>query len=301
MAIKHKAVVKFGDLILSDDWNAPHVIEDFTILGRHIDNKQIGKDHIINKTIDTDLLNEINWIDFVDRTSDPTLTPGKIWFRRDLGLFHFSPDGTTVEKLGLVTHDKTYHVSPTLPDNDVHKTSVPIDHPDASIPPGKLDFGTWEKIVDTTVSGAAVTSITVTGLDLDAAKAYMILFKVTNPTPSNSDYYLYLNNDTTLTNYFVQYGAFNGTAVTADRVNDPRVAWTPAGQEVVILCWMIRDPGGYVRTMIKEIRKDPASLLITVRGHTWVTKANVTRIDITAAISGAIGIGSNLMIFKVSA
>lgn len=36
-------------------------------------------------------------------------------------------------------HDKTYHTSPTLPDNDAHKTATPIDHPDASITPAKLE------------------------------------------------------------------------------------------------------------------------------------------------------------------
>lgn len=35
-------------------------------------------------------------------------------------------------------HDKSAHKSPTLPDDDVHRTSIPIDHPDGSITAKKL-------------------------------------------------------------------------------------------------------------------------------------------------------------------
>jgi hypothetical protein len=43
---------------------------------------------------------------------------------------------------GLTAHDKTYHVSPTLPDNDAHKTASPIDHPDRSVTRAKLEYPT---------------------------------------------------------------------------------------------------------------------------------------------------------------
>ena len=51
MAIKHKTVVERGDLLTSTMWNEEHVIEDFTIKGIHIDNEQIGTDHLINGSV----------------------------------------------------------------------------------------------------------------------------------------------------------------------------------------------------------------------------------------------------------
>jgi len=39
---------------------------------------------------------------------------------------------------GMAAHDKTYHLSPTLPDDDAHRVGDPIDHPNGSIPPVKL-------------------------------------------------------------------------------------------------------------------------------------------------------------------
>jgi len=54
-------------------------------------------------------------------------------------------------------HDKTYHTSPTLPDTDAHKTASPIDHPDASIRPAKLDA------IDSPADGEAATYDSATG------------------------------------------------------------------------------------------------------------------------------------------
>jgi len=164
----------------------------------------------------------------------------------------------------------------------------------------ELTFGTWEKIVDTTVSPSAVTTITVTGLDLDAAKAYILLFRVTNPTGSTSNISLYYNNDTTATNYYRQSLYGTSTTVGASRINDGVISDVLAGQEANLLIWIYRDPAGYVRAMPFENSRDPASLLLRMLFHIWVTKANVTRIDLTASVTGSIGVGSNLIIFKVS-
>jgi len=51
MAIYHKTVAEKGDLLTSNMWNEEHVIEDFTIKGLHIDNEQIGTDHLINGSV----------------------------------------------------------------------------------------------------------------------------------------------------------------------------------------------------------------------------------------------------------
>ena len=51
MAIYHKHKVSKGDIALADDWNAEHVIEDFTIKSNHIDNNVILTDHIANSAV----------------------------------------------------------------------------------------------------------------------------------------------------------------------------------------------------------------------------------------------------------
>jgi hypothetical protein len=58
---------------------------------------------------------------------------------------------------GLLSHDREFHKSPVLPTNDAHVTGIPIDHPDASIRPAKLDA------IDTPADGEAPTYDAVTG------------------------------------------------------------------------------------------------------------------------------------------
>jgi len=55
-----------------------------------------------------------------------------------------------LEALPLV-HDKTCHKSPVLPDDDVHRTAVPLDHPNGSV--------TTEKIADGAITPAKVVPI----------------------------------------------------------------------------------------------------------------------------------------------
>jgi len=174
---------------------------------------------------------------------------------------------------------------------------------DALVPPltsDQLAFGTWEKIVETEVTGAAVTSITVTGLDLDDAKAYVLLFKVTNPTASASAYSLFLNNDTTATNYYRQFLYGAGTAISARRDNNAAVWSADPGEETIGWFLMIRDPAGLVKGISLDTRRDPAWIWGAFQNYGWVTTANVTRIDIVASITDAIGIGSKVIMFKVS-
>jgi len=198
MAIKHEDVVVKGDLLTSTMWNKVHVIEDMTIKGIHIDSLQIGTDHLINDCVTTAKLAIQDYLDLVNRLTDPVLAKGRLWFREDLTKLRFSPDGVAVEELAWVG------------DLNSHATATPIDHPDLSVTsakladsavgttklanlavtstkladssvtstkladlavtPVKLSFGTWEKVVETEVTGTAVTEITVTGLDLDVAK-----------------------------------------------------------------------------------------------------------------------------------
>jgi hypothetical protein len=44
-------------------------------------------------------------------TADPTLAAGKVWFRSDLGLLSYSPDGTAVNRIPIGTINVDAHAS----------------------------------------------------------------------------------------------------------------------------------------------------------------------------------------------
>jgi len=159
--------------------------------------------------------------------------------------------------------------------------------------------GSWEKIVETEITGAAVSSITVTGLDLDADKAYIMLFTVVNPTASSYDIRIFCNNDTTDTNYYTQLLEANGASIGYSRSNNAASVHSPAGESCFAVIHMMRDPDGYPRWLNQVSVRDPAAVFIIFRQTIWTSTTNVTRLDFVS-ISGGIGIGSKLIIFKVS-
>jgi len=104
--------------------------------------------------------------------------------RDPTGKLRVKDDGITAAKIkdGEV---KTEEIATGSVDTDELATGAVtnLKIADATIKSGKLAFGTWEKIVDRVVTGAAVTSIDITAddagnpLSLDGAKAYLIIFR----------------------------------------------------------------------------------------------------------------------------
>jgi len=228
-----------------------------------------------------------NTINLADLTTDPALAAGLLWHRSDLGRLRWSTDGVAIEDL--------CHAS----ELDTHKTTIPIDHADGSITSPKLAFATWEKVAEVTTT-ATVTTISLTGLDLDAAKVYMMIIRLANPTGGAVGYRCYYNGDTTDANYYNQNFVISGTTISAGRVNDATIMYISAGQEATVVSYIQRDPAGYVRNLAIGMRSDPASVNTNQRHQTWVTTANVTRIDISSVPADGIGAGSRVILFKVS-
>lgn len=156
----------------------------------------------------------------------------------------------------------------------------------------------WEKIVDEELLANA-TDITITGLDLDADKAYMIICTIKNPQGSNSGIYLYYNNDTTIANYTQQWLRADNTTITAQRQNQPYFVYVHAGQNVLVTGFIMRSPDGYPIEVLFNADNVTAGMRIFNRVVFWNNTNNVTRIDIHALVANAIGIGSKLLIFKV--
>jgi hypothetical protein len=74
---------------------------------------------------------------------------------------------------------------------DYHRFRVPIDHPDGSITPLKLSFGVWQKVAEVDVP-SGTTAVTISDLDGDADKAYLIYFEGALEGTATADWYLVL-------------------------------------------------------------------------------------------------------------
>jgi len=162
-----------------------------------------------------------------------------------------------------------------------------------------LEKGTLEKLAEVDAA-TDITTMTITGLDLDASKAFLLLFKVANPTASSAAYRLFFNNDTTETNYYFQALWVTGTTIAAGRWNKPELIFLDAGYEGFATCYVMRPPDGLPRYFASVVRRSGSEVILASNAGSWVTAANVTRIDVSASVVNGIGVGSKLILFGVS-
>jgi hypothetical protein len=212
-------------------------------------------------------------------------------------------DTTNIKLLNLVWRD-----SAGVDNNETfytqlfksHRTAVPIDHPDASIPISKLAFGTLRKVAEVYVS-TSLSQITIPDLDIVNDKFYLLFSFLKNATGSTLNYHLLYNFLTTTTNYYNQSLIADGSTVTAARSNDPSFASAPANGVALTLCYIVLDADGYPRCGAFTIRAGASTPLLELRTQTYInTLSNITRLVIKPSTSADFGVGSRVMIFAPS-
>lgn len=149
------------------------------------------------------------------------------------------------------------------------------------------------------VTGAAVTSIDFSGLDINTHKSYRIEIEAYNPAATESFVYLYINNDTVASNYYSQQQKTDGTGVTAGRSNSAALFWVGAGQRMSGDAKLAITPGWYAMA-VSDHTSNPSSLLVR-QIYALVktaTVTNITQLTFTASVANAIGIGSKVRIYR---
>jgi len=222
-----------------------------------------------------------------------TVAVDDVTIERDpTGKLRVKDDGITAEKIASDAVSAAEIATGAITDPDIA---------DNTVTSGKLAFGTWEKVAEVNVTEAAVTTITVTGLDLDAAKAYMILMETKNPTATSGHVQVFCNGDTTTTNYWTQGVTGYGTTVSAGRMNASYWISSHAGQSIIGHGIMMRPPDGQPRLTGFSNKYGAASLEICMRVVHYTIAGNVTRLDFTHTVAGGLDVGTKVLIFKVSA
>jgi len=190
-----------------------------------------------------------------------------------------------LEEAPPAIHDKASHKSPTLPDDDIHRTSVPIDHPDSSITPPKLSavnvpedgqvpsfhaatgqfawitpavgVGPIKKVAEV-VLDTDVTYVDFTGLDLNRDKFYLMLYSLRSA--AFEQYFVFFNQDFAPGNYSTQWVFGEGGSVMASRVYVPIFAmWGAVETEYADTCgWFLlqRGPAGVPRIHSSMVWRD---------------------------------------------
>jgi len=162
----------------------------------------------------------------------------------------------------------------------------------------------WRKIFDETVTSNK-TEINVTGIDLESYLPIELYFHVYCSLAGGTSFYIFFNADRTLTNYYTQYLMVNGTSITADRLNNPHLAWLDPslGYHGAQNTTLIKDAQNKMRWLMKvQNRYDAANLqIIYYSGMHNVAVATLSRIDIVASRTNGIFAGSRLILFGKAA
>jgi len=183
---------------------------------------------------------------------------------------------------------------------DAHKTASPIDHPDASITPVKLSFGSLKKVAEVNVT-SNTTQVTITGLDIKADKFYLIVFTTKNPTATSGWVSMYVEADTTAANYYSQYFHATGTGLAGGLYNAAYIGHVDSGDRNAFIVWLVRDPDGYPRFNCYAMRKTGSGTEINLNsGSKTATVTNITRLDFIHDVAGGIGAGSKIIIYGAS-
>lgn len=148
------------------------------------------------------------------------------------------------------------------------------------------------------VTGSAVTTITATGLDLNADGGnWEIHFGVVSATDTDSAIRLYINNDTTYTNYISRYIFCGGTSITTDAINDTNITYIYTNANISYAVSNIGIVNNHICYNTHDSR-DNASKSALVNCYKSTTDTNITQLDFTCATASGIGVGSKVKIFK---
>jgi hypothetical protein len=172
---------------------------------------------------------------------------------------------------------------------------------DNSVTGAKLGTGTLKFIAEGVVAGAAVTTISFTGLNLDTDKMYFIVLNIKNAGAGNRVLSMYMNADTTATNYYVQWLDANGAGVASGRANDARIMDVIASTDSVGFIFMTKLASRIPRSICDAMVDVPASCQQLKYAHIRKTDtSNVTQIDFTISSASQIDIGSRISIYRVT-
>lgn len=149
-------------------------------------------------------------------------------------------------------------------------------------------------IVDT-----ATTTIDITGLDIGKDDEILMVADINNTTGSGASCRLFINNNTTVTNYYVQTLEADNTTISSARTNTSSLIYTPAGRKTLVNAQLKLTNNGYVTYQADNSYSYDLNIRISERFHTTTfTVASITQLTLLSSVTDGIGVGSRITLYK---
>lgn len=170
----------------------------------------------------------------------------------------------------------------------------------SQIEASELAFNTFDEVYGTVLTAAA-TNIEITGLDSSDDGPYLLLLCHKEGSGSTTPVKIFVNGDTTETNYYVQTARFNNATISGNRVNVTRLGETNSSNRGFYNV-MVGAADGYFHS-ISECVKHAAGTAIEYFFYVTVktaqlTDSKISQLDITAANANSFAIGTEIRLFR---
>ena len=155
----------------------------------------------------------------------------------------------------------------------------------------------YELLADITVS-SATTQVDITGLNIGKDEEIVL---VSDYVCVDGNAYIGFNNNTTLTNYYVQTINANGTSPSSIRYNLPILLGAITNAKSFGISKIKLTNSGYCVWQTNSIREYEytSMFLFDVYGTSVFTVTPITSIRIFSSSANGIGIGSRFQLYKV--
>lgn len=155
-----------------------------------------------------------------------------------------------------------------------------------------------EKVADIIVP-SNTTSVDITGLSIGKGNEYYLVSDVVSGV--NSDYYLYVNDNTTATNYYSQRLTANSTTVNGARTNNPNILDASSGNKSLIMSNIKLTNSGYLVSQNNSCENYGGSGIILNKYYTTptFTADPITKLTITASATNGIATDSRFTLYKM--
>lgn len=160
-------------------------------------------------------------------------------------------------------------------------------------------INTFVNLGTATVSGAAATTFTLSGLSLSDYKGLVLILRIKNATASISDISMYYNADTTATNYYRQSLNADNATISGARANNGFICQMPASESMTAWIEIANDPAGRPRALSRASRDSVSLLKMTQLLHAWTSATNITDITFSASVASSIDVGSTVTVWGI--
>lgn len=158
-----------------------------------------------------------------------------------------------------------------------------------------------ELLADYTVSGSAITSYTFSGLKLNADEEIVLVSDLNNTGATSSNYYVFVNGNSTITNYYMQTMYASSSSTGGSRNNHSAITYVVNGTKNFVNTPMKLTNNGFFEYQSSEtVGYGGSSItLSSIYGSSTFTLSQINSLTISASQTNAIGIGSRFQLYKV--